>query len=267
MAAVITLLLVVTLMFLITRIATIALTHTGLSKEMARFQSLSAFTGVGFTTKESEGVVNHPLRRRILLVVMVLGNAGIVTAVSSLMLTFIHSQDSGSLVLRLLFLLAGLVILGLISISRWANAALSRLVSRLLKRHTNLDVQDYASLLQLVGEYQVFELAIEGDDWLKGKTLDKAGLRDEGLLVLGIRRKDGAYRGIPDSDTGIEEGDTLIMYGRGSAVELIDERRGGKLGDIEHFDAVLEEKRIEEEERKADRDWNLAISLDRPVWV
>lgn len=44
----------------ITRIATIALTHTGLSRQTARFQARSAFTVVGYTTSESEKLVNHP---------------------------------------------------------------------------------------------------------------------------------------------------------------------------------------------------------------
>jgi Trk-type K+ transport system membrane component len=86
MISVISLLVVLTLSILVTRIATVALTHTGLSQESAKFQARSAFTGVGFTTNESEKVVNHPLRRRILLLLMLLGNAGVVTAVSSLIL-------------------------------------------------------------------------------------------------------------------------------------------------------------------------------------
>lgn len=90
MIAIISLLLVICISILITRIATVALAHTGLSKEAARFQARSAFTGAGFTTHESERVVNHPVRRRIILSLMLLGNAGVVTAVSSSMLTFVN---------------------------------------------------------------------------------------------------------------------------------------------------------------------------------
>lgn len=46
---------------------------TGLDRETAHFQSLSAFTGTGFTTGASERVVNTPTRRRITLGLMVLG--------------------------------------------------------------------------------------------------------------------------------------------------------------------------------------------------
>ncbi len=54
MAPLITLIVIFTFSVLITKIATESLVHTGLSKEAARFQARSAFTGVGFTTKEAE---------------------------------------------------------------------------------------------------------------------------------------------------------------------------------------------------------------------
>jgi hypothetical protein len=81
---------------------TIALTHTGLTKASAKFQARSAFSGAGFTTSESEMVVNHPVRRKIVMLLILLGNAGLVTAVSSLILTFVRQGDSatGSIVKR-----------------------------------------------------------------------------------------------------------------------------------------------------------------------
>ena len=84
MVAIISLLTVLVLSLLVVRVATVALTLTGLSKQLARFQARSAFTGSGFTTTESEKVVHHPVRRRIIMLLMLLGNAGIVTAMSSL---------------------------------------------------------------------------------------------------------------------------------------------------------------------------------------
>ena len=92
MIPIITLLVVVILSILVTRFATIALTYTGLSRETARFQARSAFTGVGFTTSESENVVNHPVRRKILMLLMLFGNAGIVTVIASVVLAFINMK-------------------------------------------------------------------------------------------------------------------------------------------------------------------------------
>ena len=56
MFAVLSLLTVIMISIVITRIATIALVQTGLARESARFQARSALTGVGFTTGEAERV-------------------------------------------------------------------------------------------------------------------------------------------------------------------------------------------------------------------
>ena len=79
MIAVITLLVGLLLSLVAVRIATIALTLTGVSKPLAQFQARSAFTGCGFATSESEQVVNHPVRRRVIMLLMFVGPAGIVT--------------------------------------------------------------------------------------------------------------------------------------------------------------------------------------------
>ena len=67
------------LSLLITRLASTALMLTGLSKEAARFQARSAFTGTGFTTHEAEKVVNHPVRRRVIALLMICRSAGLIT--------------------------------------------------------------------------------------------------------------------------------------------------------------------------------------------
>ena len=89
MSAVIALLFVLSLSLLVTRLATAALMLTGVSHQLARLQALSALTGVGFTTSESERIVDNPVRRRILILMMLVGNAGFVTEASTLVLSFV----------------------------------------------------------------------------------------------------------------------------------------------------------------------------------
>ena len=133
MIAILSLLFVVVISLLIVRIATVALTLTGLSKELARFQARSAFTGSGFTTKESEQVMQHPVRRRIIMLLMLLGNAGIVTVISSLFLSL--TSDSGGndvtdqLWFRIVVLLSGLAGLAFLAYSSWLDQKMSRLIS------------------------------------------------------------------------------------------------------------------------------------------
>ncbi|GAI01774.1 unnamed protein product [marine sediment metagenome] len=49
---------------MIIKVATAALKLTGLDERTASFQALSALTGTGFTTRESELIISQPMRRR-----------------------------------------------------------------------------------------------------------------------------------------------------------------------------------------------------------
>jgi len=249
MIAIASLLVIVFLSILITRVATIALTHTGLSRQAARFQARSAFTGAGFTTKESEMVVSHPIRRKIMLLLMLLGNAGIVTAMSSLILSFVR-QNGGSagLPLKIVLLITGLVGLWALASSSWVDRRLSKIIDKSLKRFTTLDVRDYTSLLHLAGDYRLAELFINSGDWLAGKTMIEARLKDEGVIVLGIERSDGSFTGIPDGQTRIQAGDILVLYGRTASLQDLDERRKGIRGDMRHHQAIIDHEEEEEEE-------------------
>jgi Trk-type K+ transport system membrane component len=70
MIAIATLLAVLFLSLIVVRVAAEALVLTGISRESASFQARSAWTGTGFTTSESEQIVNHPVRRRIVSALM-----------------------------------------------------------------------------------------------------------------------------------------------------------------------------------------------------
>lgn len=232
---------------LVTRVATVALTLTGLSRETARFQARSAFSGVGFTTSESEQVVSHPVRRRIVLLLMLLGNAGVVSALASLVLSVI-SLERGPLWSQLAALLGGVAFLWAVATSRWVDRWLSRVIRWALSRWTSLEVRDYAALLNLSGGYKVAELQVRPGDWLAGKTLSDMRLRDEGVLVLGIQRADGTYIGAPRGWTEVHPGDTLIVYGRAELLSELDRRCSGAEGDRAHAAAVAIQKRLLGEE-------------------
>jgi len=118
------LIIIIPLSIPVNRIATIALIQTGLSKEVAKFQARSALTGVGFTTSESENIVQQPVRRRILFTLMLIGNAGIISVMASLVLTFINiGEGEFSWGYRLLILAGSLAALGLLPGSRWWRAS------------------------------------------------------------------------------------------------------------------------------------------------
>jgi len=248
MIPLISLLVILALSILITRVATIALTHTGLAPQAAQFQARSAFTGVGFTTSEAEKVVNHPVRRRILMLLMMLGNAGIVSAVASMMLTFI-SPGEANLLLKVALLVGGITLLWSAAQSQWLDRRLSDLITRALKRWTDLDVRDYASLLHAGGEYRIAEIRVDERKWMANEQLRDLKLRDEGVIVLGIQYSDGAYMGIPEPDTVVRPSDVLLVYARAESMEELDRRAKGSAGEQAHDEAVAKQQREAAKER------------------
>jgi hypothetical protein len=251
MGAIFSLLIILVLSFLVTRIASSALMHTGLSREVARFQARSALTGAGFTTTESERLVNHPLRRRILMMLMLAGNAGIITAVSSLLLAFVGDGDDTAAWIKVALLVTGLVALWYLANSHFVDRHLSRFIDRLLKRHTSIEVRDFDSLLGLSGDYRIVELQVSESDWLCGKTLAQSELAEEGVLILAIQRANGNFIGTPTGDLEIEREDTLVLYGHVEALEDLDARRYGLEGNRRHDEAKqARDERAREEQRE-----------------
>lgn len=171
MAALLSLLVVLALSFVVMRVGAAALALTGVADEVARFQAHSAFLGVGFTTREAEQVLAHPVRRRIVLLLMVLGNAGVVASVSSVLLVVLAPTRAGAgglsgagLPARVALLLAGVAALAAVARNPRVERHLGRVVRWALRRWTQLDTRDYVSLLHLGAEYAVVELDVRPGD-------------------------------------------------------------------------------------------------------
>ena len=238
MIAIATLLAVVTITLIVNRVGAAALTATGLSSEVAHFQARSALTGVGFTTTESEQIVNHPVRRRILLSMMLVGNAGLVTIIATLVVGLAESSDSTDTLTRIGTLVGGLLVILLAARSAIIDRLLGRVIARALRRFTDLDVRDYVQLLDLASNYAVAELGVESDSWLVEHQLAHLHRPAEGVLVLGLRRADGTFIGAPRGRTEIHEHDTLIVYGFTDVLDDLGSRKVGMEGDRAHLEQV-----------------------------
>ena len=259
---IVTVLVVILLSMIVTRVATIALTVTGMSREAAKFQARSALTGAGYTTTESESVVHHPVRRRVVATLMLIGSAGIVSVIGGVALTFAQADTSWTAA-RAAAILAGSITFLLWLMNQGpVDRALSKLIRRLLGRFTDLDVRDYESLLEVHGGYAISELLIDPGDWIADRTLAEMRLNDEGVLVLGVQRRDGGYIGAPTGTTVAHVGDVLLLYGHQDRIAALDVRPQGPVGDAEHADLTTEQQREAQQAALADDDTDDA---DAPV--
>jgi hypothetical protein len=197
---------------LIVRAGAIALTMTGVSYSRAKFQSLSAFTGTGFTTREAEMVVNHPTRRQIISWMMILGNAGIVTLIITTTASFVVT-DVDVLPLNMVVLLAGVGGLYLLM----TRTGLARRWEALVERHlgaTALFEEGPADeLLHLIEGYGLIKLTVGDDSVLAGQAIADAGIPEKGFRVLGIERGND-WIAAPRSREIMHPEDRLVIYGR-----------------------------------------------------
>lgn len=254
MIAIFSLLVTLVLSLLVTRIGAMSLMLTGLSSETAKFQARSAYCGVGFTTDEAESIMDHPVRRRIIYTLMLLGNIGLATVTASTIASLLQAQDkqTSALLENMGILSLGLLLLWLVSRSRYVERQLNKIISWSLRRFSHLQARDYVSILNLQKGFAVFEIRVDSSDWLADKTLRDLRLTYEGVLVLGIRRSGGTFIGAPKAETHTVAGDTLVLYGPMQRLTELDGRKAGSAGDIAHLESI---KKHEKEKRdEADLD-------------
>ena len=256
MVPILTLIFVIALSMLVTKAATLALMHTGMARERARFQARSAFSGAGFTTSESEVVVKHPVRRKIITTLILLGNAGVVTVISSLILGFTGQQGQFGTMANLYLLALGAALLFLATRSSRLDRLLERAIDYILNRFTDIRPKNFSRLMTVMEDYEVTEVEVAENEWLKGKTLSELKLTDEGLLILGIIREDSQYIGVPRGRYEIEPEDRLVIYGKGDRVAALSNREDPIEGKQSHQASVEsheEELKVQDEELDEDK--------------
>jgi hypothetical protein len=205
------LLLVIMISALIIKVGAIALRMTGIDRETAGFQALSAFTGTGFTTSEAENIVNHSRRRSIVKALMILGNAGIITALAMLFLSLQGSTVTNALAkFGVIGLLAVLILA--FPLSKGLDNLFENFIMKRLSKSTHFSMGAFSQLMRFARGYGIAELIVSDSDLLAGKTLAGSGLTDSGILVLAIRRKRQMIT-TPKAAERIQPDDRLICFG------------------------------------------------------
>lgn len=213
MGAAISLLVVLTVSVVVVRIAAVALRLTGMPPDVAKFQARSAFSGSGFTTAESEALVSHPVRRRIIGLLMLWGNIGFVTVIATFVVSFVSVDNSMAGISRqLIWLLGAIALLWFIALNPLADRVMCKSIDWFLQRTTSLGKGGSVPMLQLAGDFSVAEHLVQPGSGADGKPASDL-LRDEHeSVVLGIERGNGAYSSMPGNDATLEPGDRLVLY-------------------------------------------------------
>ncbi len=223
MAPVIALLVIILVSLLAVRVGATALMMTGLSWDSASFQSYSAFFGVGFTTREAELVVNHPVRRRIIRDLIFAGNIGLTSALATLVVTIMQSGSGTQSVLLLGMIIGGLLLLLWFFKLSWFQRFLDHIIRRTLEKTGLVRVLDYELLLRVQAGYCVSEIEVLADSFLAGKKLRESRPWDRGVVILAVKRSDETLPGLPGPHDVIQAGDVLTAYGSEADLKKLTE--------------------------------------------
>jgi hypothetical protein len=213
------LLIAILVSFIIVRIGGFALQLTGIEPEVARFQALSAFSGTGFTTREAERVVGHRTRRRIVTILIILGNAGLVTIIATLVASFTQVTGYTWFFIRLAIIVGG--IFGLYQLIIRSNVG-QRIVDRLQRPLMNRILRETPAVEEIFHvekDWAISLAMIKGSS--KSIGLSVADITAEGdIEILSIDRA-GTYITRPDLEEKIVKGDRLLVYANRKSVKRI----------------------------------------------
>jgi hypothetical protein len=215
------LLIAILVSFIIVRIGGFALQLTGIEPDVARFQALSAFSGTGFTTREAERVVGHKTRRRIVTILIILGNAGLVTIIATLVASFTQVEGYMWFFIRLAIIVGG--IFGFYQLIIRSNVG-QRILDRLQRPLVNRILREAPAVEEIFHvekDWAISLVTTKGSSKSIGQSVaDITAERD--IEILGIDRA-GTYLTRPDREEKIVEGDRLLVYAnRKSLKQILD---------------------------------------------
>ena len=207
--------------WIIVRIGAIAFQLTGLEWSLAKFQSLSCFSGTGFTTRESELIVSDKRRRRIASVLMVLGNAGLVTLIATAARAMDPKQNLIPWLqdnflntpINLAVLAIALFLVYKIFNNRKITGRLTRYLRKKIIKQEFIKPVSFEELLQLTGGYGISRIEVTEKCPYIDKTLAESDLRKNDITVLAIIRDEETIPN-PSANRKILKGDGLISFGK-----------------------------------------------------
>ena len=188
----------------------IALESTGMERHKARFEALSAITGTGFTTRESNSVVNYPKRRRIVSWLIVIGTTGVLTVLVGLIVAVRGGAEAPStlFIIVVMSLIAIVLVLIRLGIANRISNVILRFVSTGPGRSWLVDKE----ILYQTGPYAVVRIILDEKVVKAGMKIGDIGLMEEGMTIIAIERKHTVLS-FPGIDEQVQPGDQLLCYG------------------------------------------------------
>lgn len=215
------------ILLVITEIISIIYKITGLDIDKARFQIISILTHTGFTTKESELISQHPLRRRIASMLMVVSYGAQISLISILVTMLRDSRQSVVVLLAVVLILVLLIAVALRN--RYMLARFENLLERVIERNmkSGRKFRTVDEVLKLNDDFSVAEVILDDNCSLVGMQLKDTGLKQNFIQVLNIDRGSEIIH-FPASDFVFQPADKIVVYGRIDSIKNLMMKRYGR---------------------------------------
>ncbi len=195
---------------------------TGLKREVAKFQAISLLTGTGYTTAESELIIEHPLRRRIASFLIIFGTISFAVilsfVISFFVTTVIHFSDLG---IGLVILVCALFLLRTQALRRIIRRNVGKRVERYHRRH----IPSEEALVDERGCLQRFRVTA-AHTRIVNIALKELNLAQQDVKIMSIKRNKLTIKN-PTGSTTIQPGDIVLVYGDADTIRKFFILSGG----------------------------------------
>ena len=197
------------LLILIIEVATILLEETGLRKEVARFQAISLLTGTGYTTSESNLIVNHPIRRKIASFLIIFGNVSFAIILAYVISFFVNSTiyltDLG---IGVAVLFVAIFVIRSPMVHSYLSRKIGSRLDKYLVHHKSVE-----EVFHLDGENAMCQFILkETHQKIINIPLKELRLVDRDVKILNIQRNHQSIKN-PTGSTLLLPGDEVLVYG------------------------------------------------------
>lgn len=214
MIAALTLAILYAISVTIVRVASVILRHTGLPDHVSRLQSISAMSGAGFTTTESELIVNHPLRRRVITWLMIIGNLGFASVAATLIVTFVGKGGNPyAIAIQAVIILAVVGVTVFIvnngKLDEWMCARIGKLV----EANMDDDMEDRFDRLFLWENGQILARHVYAGEGAIHVSDIKPDTSDHSIMILGAETRAGNLMGDELEEATVYTGAEFLVFG------------------------------------------------------
>ncbi|MGL5066809.1 MAG: TrkA C-terminal domain-containing protein [Sarcina sp.] len=214
MILVLTFLIFLTIFMIVINFFAILFRLTGIPMHKARFQVISLLTSTGYTTKESELIAQHPVRRKIASWLMIFSYLSTAIFISFIIKIISHGLNNVKSMSITAGLVVGFALVVFLIVRSSIPERIELWIERIIlnsKRWHSMHEDKIINVLHRKG-YGISEIYVGKSNYLVGKSIIDSGLKDLEIQVLSIDRGDTLIN-FPSPHYTFEVTDRVTVYG------------------------------------------------------